>query len=387
MPNPIANLVFQGGSVKGIAYIGALEALEKEIDMTSIRRVSGASAGAITACLLALGCNVKQVKDMLLAFDFKKILDEKEGSFPTQSKLLKSVEKHEQGKSIFFSKIPAKSVKIPLSYSYLKEEGVYEGEYFREWMANLILTQVQTLTEGVHDGLNLTFLELHELTIKYPGLFRDLFVVGSNLTQGGSKIFSFDNPETQHVIIADAIRISMSIPVLFKPHHVYFKIDGERLVDVKRDAWVDGGFYENYPIDCFDDKKYIEAGKLLTADDGKFYNPETLGFRLVSKERKDYCEGASAQAPENMSDKWWAYSAALGNARSAIQESKYDRAEHKQRTVYINHLNISTLAFNISEENQQALIQSGQEALMSYLKTQDTPLQAAHTVSDTFPSI
>ena len=48
------NLVFEGGGVKGIAYVGAMEILEKRGILQNIERVGGTSAGAINAVLLAL---------------------------------------------------------------------------------------------------------------------------------------------------------------------------------------------------------------------------------------------------------------------------------------------------------------------------------------------
>ncbi len=372
MPSPtITNLVFQGGSVKGIAYVGALEVLEETLDMKQIKRVAGTSAGSITAALLAVGCNTAQIRELLLEFDFKEILDDCAGGVSTQPKVLKSVEKQEQDKPTFFSKIPAKTAKIPLAYRLLSHNGVYEGEYIRTWVEKILFEQVSFLTNGEYDGTNLTFLELHELTEKFPGVFRDLFVVGSNLTRGVQTVFSYDNPETQHVIIADAIRISMSIPALFKPHHVYFKIDGQRLIDTRRDEWVDGGLYENYPIDCFDDLKYMEPGESLVVEDRRLYNPQTLGFRLVGKDRKDYCEGISTQPPQNASSSVTSFFSAIVNARKAQQEQKYSQAENVERTVYIDHSGISTLAFNISEENQRALIDSGRQATELYLSKFD----------------
>ena len=49
------NLVFEGGGVKGIAYAGAIGVLERKGILKDIRRAGGASAGAITAALLAAG--------------------------------------------------------------------------------------------------------------------------------------------------------------------------------------------------------------------------------------------------------------------------------------------------------------------------------------------
>ena len=47
------NLVFEGGGVKGVAYVGALNELHKRGILDSIERVGGTSAGAINAVLLS----------------------------------------------------------------------------------------------------------------------------------------------------------------------------------------------------------------------------------------------------------------------------------------------------------------------------------------------
>ena len=54
---PFRNLIFEGGGVKGIAYSGALAVLEQRGILRRIKRVGGASAGAINASLLALDEN------------------------------------------------------------------------------------------------------------------------------------------------------------------------------------------------------------------------------------------------------------------------------------------------------------------------------------------
>ena len=48
------NMVVEGGGVKAIAYIGALEVLNKLEITTGIQRIGGTSAGAINAILLGL---------------------------------------------------------------------------------------------------------------------------------------------------------------------------------------------------------------------------------------------------------------------------------------------------------------------------------------------
>ena len=61
----ITNLVFEGGGVKGIAYAGALEALEEANLLAQITAVAGTSAGAITSCLLALRYSAAEIKKLV----------------------------------------------------------------------------------------------------------------------------------------------------------------------------------------------------------------------------------------------------------------------------------------------------------------------------------
>ena len=49
------NLVMEGGGIRGVAYGGALEELERQGVLAGLQRVGGTSAGAIQAALLAVG--------------------------------------------------------------------------------------------------------------------------------------------------------------------------------------------------------------------------------------------------------------------------------------------------------------------------------------------
>ena len=96
---PFENLVFEGGGIKGLAYVGALKAhrlrpyihQEKKDEFTSsplqvlddigvlqnVKRYAGSSAGATCACLLAVGCTVEQLWEFLNQ-DIKKELQGKQ---------------------------------------------------------------------------------------------------------------------------------------------------------------------------------------------------------------------------------------------------------------------------------------------------------------------
>lgn len=72
----ITNLVFEGGGVKGFAYLGALEKLiESGLELTAIKSVGGTSAGAITALLLGLNYSLDEIKDLFNNMEFTEFLD------------------------------------------------------------------------------------------------------------------------------------------------------------------------------------------------------------------------------------------------------------------------------------------------------------------------
>ena len=65
------NLVFEGGGVKGIAYVGALEVLDREGILNDIERVAGTSAGAMVAVMVSrtmpLELSLKSLKSSVLS--------------------------------------------------------------------------------------------------------------------------------------------------------------------------------------------------------------------------------------------------------------------------------------------------------------------------------
>ena len=74
------NLIFEGGGIKGIAYIGALEILSQRGHLKHLSRVGGSSAGAINALILALGYSIREQQHILESTNFRDFMDRKEGT-------------------------------------------------------------------------------------------------------------------------------------------------------------------------------------------------------------------------------------------------------------------------------------------------------------------
>ncbi len=68
-------LVMNGGGVKGIAFVGALLELKERVNVT-FTAFGGASAGAITAAVLALGYDAETIQEIMARQPFGDFLDD-----------------------------------------------------------------------------------------------------------------------------------------------------------------------------------------------------------------------------------------------------------------------------------------------------------------------
>ncbi|HSG99404.1 MAG TPA: patatin-like phospholipase family protein, partial [candidate division Zixibacteria bacterium] len=73
------NLVFEGGGVKGIAYVGAMNVLKAKGILPAIKRVGGTSAGAINATMFAIGMSPEEQMAELQKLKFDSFMDDDPG--------------------------------------------------------------------------------------------------------------------------------------------------------------------------------------------------------------------------------------------------------------------------------------------------------------------
>ena len=331
------NLVFEGGGVKGIAYLGALKVLEdkKRKILPNIERVGGTSAGAINALLLGLDYKHHEMKKILWSLDFNKFMDD--------------------------SSVSAFNI-----HRLVNNYGWHKGDYFRNWIADLIAQRT-----GNRES---TFADIEAM--KDSKGFKSLYFVGTNLSTSFSEVFSAEH--TPRVCIADAVRISMSIPLVFA---------AER--GTRGDVYVDGGVLNNYPIKLFDRDKYLIGSsnfkktsyydtinrqvkrQMKDRSVSEYvYNEETLGFRLDTKEEiamfRDHAE-PTRRTINNFFD----YVRAFAYTILEAQQSMHLHSDDWNRTIYIDTLGVNTTDFDLSDANKRALIKSGKTGTAEYFAWYD----------------
>lgn len=356
----IDNLVFEGGSVKGIAYVGAFNALlQAGLDFKRIKRIGGTSAGSITAALLCLGMSLDEIDDYLLKIDFKEFLDEKITN--VRDALLNVKDRYQEGNYPLLA-IESADPNLLIGSSKLSlYSGLFDGDVLRNWIEDRLFNKT-----GIH---YLTFAELHHLKKQFPDQFKDLYVIGINNDTGRAQTFSYE--ETPDAIISDAVRISTCIPFIFKPHQVYCKdAMGNRVLDqkFKNHLFIDGGLTEKYPISLFDEPKYFNENDQKKLAElrivGKVENPNTLGFKLVTRNEKDFYEGLREELAANKKKGYFTLNVA--SDYTIKQDSDHIRNKEGSRTIYIDTCGVKTLDFNLTDEKKQSLREAGNQATIDY---------------------
>lgn len=151
-PENIENVAFAGGGAKGMAYPGALRRMA-ELNL-QVKRVSGTSAGAITALPFALGYTPKKVEEIVLKYDFTRFMyhsninkpilkDTLMTSMMHQSAYLREFKKHFDSKFLdYLIKNPSFFEKVGIHYerdsnviSKSEEEQLIE-HYYEEILLN-----------------------------------------------------------------------------------------------------------------------------------------------------------------------------------------------------------------------------------------------------------
>lgn len=326
------NFVFEGGGVKGIAYLGALDMLNEKEIISNIQRVGGTSAGAINAVLLGLGFTSEETKEILWSLDFNNFMDDSWSIIPDMDRLI-------------------------------NQFGWYKGDYFRDWIGKLIKEKT--------GNSETTFADIEAM--KKTRGFKSLYFMGTNLSTSFSEVFSAEH--TPRICIADAVRISMSIPLFFAAKR-----------SVRGDVYVDGGVLDNYPIKLFDRKKYLDSENFTEPDYYKkinsqfvdaerpisnyVYNKETLGFRLDTKAEISVFRD-HAEPPDKKVDNFFEYTWALINTIKEAQQSSHLHNDDWARTIYIDTIGVNTTDFNLPDSKKKALVKSGEEGVLKYFEWYD----------------
>jgi predicted acylesterase/phospholipase RssA len=184
-------IVIAGGALKSLSSIGSIAYLEELKLVKGLKHYVGTSAGSIVCLFMVLGYSAQEiVKFLLNNLDNENIA----------------------------------SINIDDIFNIMENYGMNLGRNLETFLSNAIYGKMK-----VKDA---TFLDLAKFTGK------DLIVCVSNISSEKEEFWNVDTVPNMSII--KAVRTSCSLPILFTP------------VKYKDELYIDGGLYNNFPIDYFE---------------------------------------------------------------------------------------------------------------------------------------
>jgi len=324
-----ADLVLEGGGVKGIGLVGAFSTLVDH-DYT-FHRIAGTSAGAIVGALIAAGMPPEDLQRVMRSVDYGHFQDE---GFVDHLGLV--------GKGI----------------SILFEKGIYEGRYLVEWLDG-ILMDLGARTFG-------------DLRIEDPNSSLPteraykLVIMASDVTRGRLVRLPWDYPryglDPDEQLVADAVRASMSIPFFYEPQRFYGRDEqGDRV----RSFMVDGGMLSNFPIEVFD------------RTDGKPPRWPTFGIKLSAKPSVPQLQRFEVNGALGLAK------AMVGTMTNFHDQMHIDDPSVLARTMFVDTQHVKATDFDLDEPSQDMLFTNGERGAGKFLSGWDFERYVAEFRSDT----
>lgn len=303
-----ADAVFEGGGVKGIAFIGAIQVMEEE--GYRWQKLAGTSAGSIIASLLSAGYNGDELYAIFKHFDFASLL-ERRG----------------------WRSIPLLG---PL-WSLLTQKGIYPGQRLEQFVDDLLRRKgIRTFGDLPPDKLKIIVSDISEYR---------MLVLPDDLVHFQLNPLTFP--------IARAVRMSSALPYFFQPVLL------RHAVSKNVHYLVDGGLLSNFPVWLFD----VEQPRWPTF--GFRLSSPPPGEQLEEAESAEHEEGK-----RNITG-LLSYSKSLLITMLEAHDRLHVKQAEAVRTIFIPTRGIRSTQFRMSPQMRENIYRSGRAAAERFVRQWD----------------
>lgn len=321
---PRADLVLEGGGVKGIGLVGAVATMARA--GYDFPRVAGTSAGAVVGAFVAAlqqaGEPLERLEDVARSLDYRRLRDR-----GTVGRAAGPLARVVDGLSLAF------------------DGGVFEGDYLRSWVRGALADLgVRTFGDLRQDDEGSALPEQRRY---------GLVVTASDVSRRRLVRLPWDYPlyglDPDEQEVADAVRASASIPFFFEP--VTLRSPGEGR-EPHVSTLVDGSVLSNFPIALFD-----------RTDDRPPRWP-TFGVRLSMR----------PEGRVSTTEVRGTVSLALSLVETMLEACDAQHIDDpcvRARSTFVDTSGISPVDFGITGEMQEHLLLTGHQAAGAFLARWD----------------
>jgi NTE family protein len=315
-----ADLVLEGGGVKGLGLVGAVTRL-MEAGYT-FERIAGTSVGSIVGALVAGGAGVKEIPAIMARLEFERVSDRGRIGLPL----------------------------VAETFNLLFERGAYAGDYIHGWLRD------ELADLGVTTFASLRRTDPGDDKNRSRELRHKLVVMVSDVTRGRLLRLPWDYEliglEADEQLVADAVRASMSIPLYFEPPTLR---DAKTREDL---TLVDGGLLSNFPIEAFD------------RTDGEPPRWPTFGVKVIPSLPNDARQlfpvlGLPALPAVRLLQQ------VVATAIVGHDQTHLERPCVRRRTMEVDTRSVGIVEFDVDDARRKGLIRNGGRAAEGFLERWD----------------
>lgn len=416
-PANVHYLALEGGGGKGVTYLGAIRALESmgvlpiNIDSrgsNQIRGISGASAGAITAMFLAMGYTSAELQAVLSNpstftgfFDgpdiglWKSVNRQNRPDLhtgaPAGTMPLDYIRQQRQSISGlaqlaaavgFLARngmfgpttdpIVGRLIAYPEHYLYnlMFDRGMFPGVAARNFLKNAVYGRLwdrlvrqrtrpgQPILIYAVNGSEINFSTFYDLT----GV--DLVITGANVTKHKPAVFS--RRHTPQFPVAEAVGISMNLPLLFKPVEVEANVPTgqyNQRSDDYHGRWIDGGVLNNFPLHAFD---FLSPAPAPRYPNLRPLHPNILGLRLTDGYPPGAARRAATTAPGTFDLLLQHLGDVMGTVLYPSEEGQIRSPDERDQTIDLYTYDLKTTEFAPPPSASATPIAEAERSVRSY---------------------
>lgn len=346
MTNRTLNLVLSGGGIKGIAFVGAYEELEKKYRL--LGNIAGVSAGALVGALIGAGYTARELVKILKELDFNKfgvrggnyidisiadrircIAEDKRTLSDNEIEALLYKQDYPELRFVDRGKDDFKGTRgnfLINLIAFSKQNAFLSGELLEKWVAKILAHKgIYTFNDfrgGIPDKVNPNGYKVRMTAV--DANTGKVIVLPDDIA-----LYNLDPDKFE---VAKAVRMSCCVPFVFEPD-VLMKKEHNHM---KPHYILDGGVLDNFPVWLMDSTQLNNI----------------IGLKLEGKEYKEFTKS------ENVLKKLIASSHDTGVPKNSYN---IDNIAH------INTGDISFLDFDLDSEEMQFLYNQGKIAVQKLL--------------------